>query len=114
MLKKVGTSSISIPNNLYKQILKEKNSDKWPETSHYINLIAFLPFNSSLEHLCMVWLGPANHWESTMACTCKKPSQGGNVFLQVKDSDARLHDIPGREQFQVQPERHKADSQRII
>lgn len=78
-----------------------------------MNLIAFLPFNSSLEHLCMFWLGPANHWESAIACICKKSSQGGNVFLQVEGSDARLHDIPVREQFQVQPERHKADSQRI-
>lgn len=115
MLNKVGTSIISIPNNLHKQMLKEKKKvDKWPETSHEINLIASLPFNGSLEHLFMVWLGPANHWESAMACTCKKASQGGNVFLQVKDSDTRLHDVAGREQFQVQPGRRKEDSQRIV
>lgn len=54
MLKKVGTSFLPIPNNLHKQMLNEKQSDKWPETSHDINLIALLPFNRSLEHLCVV------------------------------------------------------------
>lgn len=84
-------------------MLNEKQSDKWPETSHDINLIALLPFNRSLEH---IELGSANHWESAMAGTCKKPSQGGNIFL----SDPRFRDVSGREQFQVQPEGHKADS----
>lgn len=114
MLTEVGTSFIFIPYGLHKQMFKEKKNEKQPQTSHNISLIAFLPFNGSLKHLCMIWLGPANHRESTVACACKKPSQGGNVFPQVKDSHVRLHDIPGREQFQVQPERHKADRQRII